>query len=51
MVTQDTAAYPAAPLEIGALREVLRPFRESRMLPPEAYIDPAVFESVRHLAA
>jgi glycine betaine catabolism A len=44
MVTQDTAAYPPAPLEIGALREVLRPFRESRMLPPGAYIDPAVFE-------
>jgi Rieske 2Fe-2S family protein len=37
-------AVPAAPLDPAALADVLRPFGESRMLPPAAYVDPAVFE-------
>src|SRR5215831_8046015 len=49
MVSHDAAAaclpgYPPAPVDPGALAEALRPFGESRMLPPAAYTDPAVFE-------
>jgi len=49
MVSKDAAAaclpgYPPAPVDPGALAEALRPFGESRMLPPAAYTDPAVFE-------
>jgi Rieske 2Fe-2S family protein len=42
MVSQR--AYPPVPLNPAALAETLRPFGESRMLPPPAYTDPAVFE-------
>jgi Rieske 2Fe-2S family protein len=33
-----------APIDRAGLEEALRPFGESRMLPREAYVDPAVFE-------
>jgi glycine betaine catabolism A len=42
MVSQRS--YPPVPLNPAALAESLRPFGESRMLPPAAYTDPAVFE-------
>jgi glycine betaine catabolism A len=34
---------PFAPLEEAGVADALRPFGESRMLPPAAYTDPAVF--------
>ena len=37
--TQD----PRAPLDPAGLADALRPFGASRMLPPAAYTDPAVF--------
>jgi Rieske 2Fe-2S family protein len=40
----SAAAPPHAPLDPAALAESLRPFGQSRMLPPAAYVDPAVFE-------
>ena len=42
MVSQTTS--PPAPLDPAAVAQALRPFGESRMLPPAAYVDPAVFE-------
>jgi Rieske 2Fe-2S family protein len=36
-------AFPPAPLERGALAAALRPFGESRMLPPSAYTSAEVF--------
>jgi Rieske 2Fe-2S family protein len=33
-----------APLDRAGVQEALRPFGQSRMLPREAYVDPAVFE-------
>jgi Rieske 2Fe-2S family protein len=48
MVSQT--ACPPAPLDPGALAQALAPFGESRMLPPAAYVDPAVFEwEKRHM--
>jgi glycine betaine catabolism A len=41
MVSQH--AIPPAPVDPAALAESLRPFGDSRMLPPAAYVDPAVF--------
>jgi glycine betaine catabolism A len=48
MVSQDfgTAlppAFPPAPLDAGQLAAALRPFGDSRMLPPAAYASDAVF--------
>jgi glycine betaine catabolism A len=43
MVSQSRTARPHAPLDPAALADSLRPFGESRMLPPGAYVDPAVF--------
>jgi len=37
------SGFPLAPLDPGAVADSLRPFGESRMLPPAAYVDPAVF--------
>src|SRR5215475_8979437 len=42
MVSQ-TRNLPHAPLELAGLADALKPFGESRMLPPAAYVDPAVF--------
>jgi len=48
MVSQTVR--PPAPLDPGALAQSLAPFGESRMLPPAAYVDPAVFEwEKRHM--
>ena len=48
MVSQ--AVCPPAPLDPGAVAQSLAPFGESRMLPPAAYVDPAVFEwEKRHM--
>src|SRR5215472_10454621 len=48
MVSQTVR--PRAPLDPGAVAQSLAPFGESRMLPPAAYIDPAVFEGEkRHM--
>jgi glycine betaine catabolism A len=48
MVSQ--IVFPPAPLDPGALAQALAPFGESRMLPPAAYVDPAVFEwEKRHM--
>ena len=41
MVSQ--ARVPVAPLDPAGVAAALRPFGESRMLPPAAYVDPAVF--------
>jgi len=41
MVSQ--VRYPAAPIDQTALARSLQPFGESVMLPPAAYVDPAVF--------
>jgi Rieske 2Fe-2S family protein len=41
MVSQ--APSPAAPLDRAGLADSLRPFGQSRMLPPAAYTDPEVF--------
>ncbi|MEP7022517.1 MAG: Rieske (2Fe-2S) protein, partial [Actinomycetota bacterium] len=35
--------YPRAPIDQAGLAAALLPFGESRMLPPDAYVDPAVF--------
>jgi Rieske 2Fe-2S family protein len=44
MVSQGSAAaFPPAPLDGGQLATALRPFGESRMLPPAAYTSPEVF--------
>jgi glycine betaine catabolism A len=46
MVSQHqypAAQYPAAPVDAAALATALRPFGDSTMLPPAAYVDPAVF--------
>jgi glycine betaine catabolism A len=42
MVSQTVC--PPAPLDPGAVARSLAPFGGSRMLPPAAYVDPAVFE-------
>src|SRR5262249_18483390 len=48
MVSQTV--YPPAPLDPGAVSLSLAPFGDSRMLPPAAYVDPAVFEwEKRHM--
>jgi len=48
MVSQTV--FPPAPLDPGALAQALAPFGASRMLPPAAYVDPAVFEwEKRHM--
>ena len=36
--------HPPAPLPADGLAAALAPFGQSRMLPREAYVDPAVFE-------
>ncbi len=36
--------YESAPLDRAGVQAALRPFGQSRMLPREAYVDPAVFE-------
>jgi len=41
MVSQT--GFPAAPVDRAALARSLQPFGESVMLPPAAYVDPAVF--------
>jgi Rieske 2Fe-2S family protein len=41
MVSQPR--YPAAPIDPAGLAATLQPFEQSRMLPPAAYVDPAVF--------
>src|SRR6185312_10161444 len=43
MVSQDFAAFPPAPLSESQLAAALRPFGESRMLPPAAYTSAEVF--------
>ena len=48
MVSQTVR--PPAPLDLGAVALSLAPFGQSRMLPPAAYVDPAVFEwEKRHM--
>jgi Rieske 2Fe-2S family protein len=42
MVSQ--VSVTPAPVDLAALADSLKPFGESRMLPPAAYVDPAVFE-------
>jgi hypothetical protein len=42
MVSQPVSS--PAPLDPAALADSLRPSGESRMLPPAAYVDPAVFD-------
>src|SRR5262245_3767751 len=39
----DDAPDELAPVDPEAVAQALRPFGESRMLPPAAYVDPAVF--------
>jgi Rieske 2Fe-2S family protein len=41
MVSQSRFSH--APIDPAAIAESLRPFGQSRMLPPPAYVDPAVF--------
>ena len=43
MVSQDLSAFPPAPLSDSSLAAALRPFGESRMLPPAAYTSAEVF--------
>ena len=43
MVSQDLSAFPPAPLSGSSLAAALRPFGESRMLPPAAYTSAEVF--------
>jgi len=43
MVSQSGISVPLAPLDPAGVADALRPFGESRMLPPAAYVDPAVF--------
>ena len=48
MISQPVC--PPAPLDHATLSQSLAPFGESRMLPPAAYVDPAVFEwEKRHM--
>jgi glycine betaine catabolism A len=42
-VADETVDYPRAPLDPGDLAQSLLPYGKSRMLPPAAYTDPAVF--------
>jgi glycine betaine catabolism A len=42
-VPSSSLAFPPAPVDPGQLAASLRPFGESRMLPPAAYTSPAVF--------
>jgi Rieske 2Fe-2S family protein len=44
MVSQDSRAFPPAPLSDAGLAAALRPFGESRMLPPAAYTSGEVFD-------
>jgi glycine betaine catabolism A len=37
------AGYPPAPVDSAGVADALRPFGESLMLPPAAYVDPQVF--------
>src|ERR1700731_2451298 len=43
MVSQDLRSFPPAPLSDASLAAALRPFGESRMLPPAAYTSADVF--------
>jgi Rieske 2Fe-2S family protein len=43
MVSQASESVPRAPVDPARLADALLPFGESRMLPPPAYVDPAVF--------
>ncbi|HEY2507205.1 MAG TPA: aromatic ring-hydroxylating dioxygenase subunit alpha [Streptosporangiaceae bacterium] len=43
MVSQASQLVPSAPVDVAGLAAALLPFGESRMLPPAAYVDPAVF--------
>jgi phenylpropionate dioxygenase-like ring-hydroxylating dioxygenase large terminal subunit len=43
MVSQSNAVRSHAPLDPAGLAAALKPFGQSRMLPPGAYVDPAVF--------
>ena len=43
MVSQDLRVFPPAPLSDSSLAAALRPFGESRMLPPAAYTSAEVF--------
>ena len=43
MVSQDFDAFPPAPLSESSLAAALRPFGQSRMLPPAAYTSAEVF--------
>ena len=43
MVSQDLRTFPPAPLSDSSLAPALRPFGESRMLPPAAYTSAEVF--------
>src|ERR1700741_4957300 len=42
-VRDGSGAFPPAPLDDGQLAAALRPFGESRMLPPAAYTSAEVF--------
>jgi Rieske 2Fe-2S family protein len=42
MISQPS--YPRAPIDQAGLAQALLPFGQSRMLPPGAYTDPAVFD-------
>ena len=42
MISQPS--YPRAPIDQAGLAQALQPFGQSRMLPPGAYTDPAVFD-------
>src|SRR5499427_5494987 len=44
MVSQSQPPVPPAPLDPAGVAASLAPFGQSRMLPPAAYVDPAVFE-------
>src|ERR1700679_1021198 len=41
--SSSAGAFPAAPLDEGQLAAALRPFGESRMLPPAAYTSAEVY--------
>src|SRR5258708_34190530 len=43
MVSQEFRAFPPAPLSDSSLAAALRPFGDSRMLPPAAYTSAEVF--------
>jgi phenylpropionate dioxygenase-like ring-hydroxylating dioxygenase large terminal subunit len=42
-IFRDSPSAEPAPVDPAAVAQALRPFGESRMLPPAAYVDPAVF--------